>query len=570
MKSTLILTALGLAPAIHGHFDTNSTYFNPIIPGFHPDPSCVFVPEWEDTFFCAVSSFIAFPGMPVFASKDLQNWRLVSHVHNRPEQAPTFGNISRNSGGWYAPTLRFHEGTFYVINVDVDAQVPSSGIFTTTNPYQDSSWSNLMPISVGGYDPDLFFDSDGTVYIQYAATISNDPFTTEIDQVTVDLSTGNTSEPHFLSNGTGVQPPEGPHLYYKDGYYWLLLAEGGTALDHQVTMSRSKSPTGPWELDPANPVLTAINSSSLFQTVGHADLFHDAAGNWWACALSTRSGPEYVHWPMNREGVLTPVSWPGDGWPVFDPVDGLMSGPLPRENPFVAGRGQFVGSNDYYKFAPGTSLPEHFTFWRFPKRENYVVSPPRHPYRLQLTPSNANLTGSEDFSPLDGQTFVGRRQEHTLFSYRVAMDFSPSKAGEEAGVTVFLRQERNAELGLISMDDKYALRFRATGPNAPETVDKEVPQWWAHRGIQFEIKAFNFTHYSLSAGPKGKKHLETVALVDNSLFSTSFTGVFVGVYATTNGNGEGGTKSYFSDWRYKGIAQAIGIDEYHYEGYGHH
>ncbi|KAI7258042.1 hypothetical protein KC352_g10788, partial [Hortaea werneckii] len=136
MKSLLTLSALGVVTALHGHFDKNSTYFNPIIPGFHPDPSCIFVPEWEDTFFCAVSSFIAFPGMPVFASKDLQNWRLISHVHNRPEQAPTLGNISRNSAGWYAPTLRFHEGTFYVINVDVDAQAPSSGIFTTTNPYQ--------------------------------------------------------------------------------------------------------------------------------------------------------------------------------------------------------------------------------------------------------------------------------------------------------------------------------------------------------------------------------------------------------------------------------------------------
>ncbi|KAK5693886.1 hypothetical protein LTR17_024935 [Elasticomyces elasticus] len=566
MGFSTLLTAAGLAglslAAPPSYRPKNTTYYNPIIPGFHPDPSCIFVKEWDNTFFCASSSFIAFPAMPIHASKDLVNWKLVSHVQNRPEQFPGAGNITRASGGWYAPTLRYHNSTFWVINADVDAPTTGTGIFTSKNPYDNNAWSDLTVVEVGGYDPDLFFDQDETIYSQAAVTILGDPFTTDIEQFNIDWPSGNSTPRHFLSNGTGVQPPEGPHIYFKDDYYWLLLAEGGTALDHQVTMSRSKHPTGPWELDPANPILTAINTTSLFQTVGHADLFEDAAGNWWGVALSTRSGPEYVNWPMNRETVLYPVSWPKGQWPVADPVRGKMSGPLPPKNLKVPGTGAFVKDPDYYTFPPGSSLPRHFTFWRFPHTQNYAISPRGHPNRLRLTPSNANLTSFPTFDPLAGQTFVARRQVDTLFTYTINMEFSPSKQGEEAGVSAFLSQDLHADLGVVYTNGAPYLRFRAEGPGAPATVVKPMPKSWCETGVSFEIEAFNFTHYSLSAGAKGTV-LETFALVNNSLFSTSFTGAFVGVYATTNGHGEGGSPAYFSKWRYQGQGQAIDDGQYY-------
>jgi beta-xylosidase len=568
MRHTSILAAAaGLANLVLAHRGAtkNTTYNNPIIPGFHPDPSCIFVREWDNTFFCATSSFIAFPAMPVFASKDLVNWKLISHVQNRPEQFLGAGNITRNDGGWYAPTLRFHQGTFYVINVDVNAaEGTGSGIFTTENPYDNDAWSNLLEVDIGGYDPDLFFDADGTVYSQAAITIISDPFTTDIQQFTIDLATGETTPRQYISGNASVVPAEGPHLYYKDDYYWLLLAEGGTALEHQVSIARSKSPSGPWERDPANPIQTAINTTSLFQTVGHADLFQDAAGNWWGVALTTRSGPEYLHWPMNRETVLYPVSWPKDQWPVADRVEGIMSGPLPPRDLNIPGVGPFVKDPDYYTFPRGSLLPRHFTFWRFPHVENYVISPPGHANRLRLTPSNYNLTANitDAFDPLAGQTFIGRRQTDTLFQYSVDMEFRPSCEGEEAGVTVFLRQEANAELGVVHLDGKPQLRFRAEGPDAPPTVVQALPNGWKS-GLTLQIKAFNFTHYSLSAGLKGSKHLQTLALLNNSMVSTSFTGVFVGVYATTNGNGKGGTPAYFGNWKYQGKGQAISNGAYY-------
>jgi len=563
MKSTTVLAAAmsaWTANAQAGYGGENTTYHNPILPGFHPDPSCIFVEEWDNTFFCASSSFIAFPAMPIHASKDLVNWRLISHVQNRPEQSLSAGNISRNSGGWYAPTLRFHEGTFYVINVDVDATEPSSGIFTTTDPYDNAAWSDLLPVEVGGYDPDIFFDKDGTIYSQAAITVLSDPFTTEIQQFTIDLPSGDTTPRKFLTNGTNVQPPEGPHIYYKDGYYWLLLAEGGTALDHQVTFFRSKKPTGPWNSDPSNPILTAINTTSLFQTVGHADLFHDANGNWWAVALSTRSGPDYINWPMNRETVLTPVSWPKGKWPVVDKVSGTQSGPLPPKDLNVPGDGAFVRDPDHYTFPPGSSIPKHFTYWRFPQEKNYAISPRGHKNTLRLTPSNANLTAFPSFEPLDGQTFLGRRQTDTLFNYTIDMQFSPIKGGEEAGVTIFLSQDRHADLGIAYVHGKPHLRFRASGPDAPEKVVKPVEQSWLDKGVTLQIEAFNFTHYSLGVATKGSVEFDTIALVNNSLLSTSFTGAFAGIYATTNGHGEGGTPAYFSNWRYQGQGQAESID----------
>ena len=526
MRVTITVAVAGLAAgaiaAPPSYRPKNTTYYNPIIPGFHPDPSCIFVKEWDNTFFCASSSFIAFPAMPIHASKDLVNWKLVSHVQNRPEQFPGAGNITRNSGGWYAPTLRYHNSTFYVINADVDSPTPGTGIFTAKNPYDNLSWGNLTLVDVGGYDPDLFFDTDGKIYSQAAITILGDPFTTDIEQFNIDLPSGNVTPRHFLSNGTNVQPPEGPHIYFKDGYYWLLLAEGGTALDHQVTISRCLHPTSPWELDPANPIQTAINTTSLFQTVGHADLFEDAAGNWWGVALSTRSGPEYINWPMNRETVLYPVSWPKGQWPVADRVRGKMSGPLPPKNLKVPGTGPFVKDPDYYTFPRGSSLPRHFTYWRFPHKADYTISPPGHANKLRLTPSNANLTAFDSFDPLAGQTFVARRQTDTLFTYTIDLGFSPSREGEEAGATIFLSQDRHADIGVVYTNGAPHLRFRAEGPDAPATVVKAMPASWCE-GLQLQIEAFNFTHYSLSAGAQGDR-LETLALVNNSILSTSFTG----------------------------------------------
>ncbi|KAK3899782.1 glycosyl hydrolase [Staphylotrichum tortipilum] len=322
----------------------NSTFYNPIFPGFYPDPSCIYAPERDDTFFCASSSFNAFPGIPIHASKDLQNWKLIGHVFNRQEQLPRLAETNRSTSGIWAPTLRYHDDTFWLVTTLVDDDRPQSDIsrwdniiFKAKDPYNPKSWSNAVHFNFTGYDTEPFWDVDGKTYITGAHAWQVGPY---IEQAEVNLDTGAVGEWRIIWNGTGGMAPEGPHIYRKDGWYYLLAAEGGTGVNHMVTMARSKKIGGPYESNPSNPVLSNANTTSLFQTVGHADLFHDANGNWWAVALSTRSGPEYLHYPMGRETVMTAVGWPKADWPAFTPISGKMSGwPMPPEATDIPGVG---------------------------------------------------------------------------------------------------------------------------------------------------------------------------------------------------------------------------------------
>lgn len=540
----------------------NSTFYNPILPGFHPDPSCIFLEDWDNTFFCASSSFNAFPGIPIHASKDLQNWRLIGHVLNRKEQLPRLAETNRSTSGIWAPTLRYHNKNFYVVTTLVNDHLPQTDasrwdniIFKGSDPYDPASWSIAKHFVFEGYDTDAFWDSDGKSYITAAYAWQVNP---GIWQAEANLDTGEVGEFKLVWKGTGGMAPEGPHLYKKDGYYYLLLAEGGTGLEHGVTIARSKNIDGPFEGNPANPVLTNYGTNSYFQTIGHADLFQDASGNWWGVALSTRGGPEYTNFPMVRETVMTPVTWKTGEWPVFSQVKGTMTGwEMPRKNRDIRGTGQFVDDGDDIQFSARTKLPPHFTYWRYPIQDYFVTGPSERPNALRLNPSNLNLTAlNGNYAGPTGQAFVGRRQGHTLFTYSVNVDFSPTVANEEFGVSAFLTQNHHIDLGMVLLPDdsgKLALYFRYRAMSykpvpAPSTVP--VPAEWAEKTLTFEIKASNMTHFAFSVGPADAQSLrKTIAVVNNTVVSWGFTGVLLGVYCTTNG-GEGGAPAYVTNWKY--------------------
>lgn len=284
----IVLICLVVARAF-GH---NSTYFNPILPGFHPDPSCIFVEEKDNTFFCASSSFLAFPGIPIHASRDLKEWKLISNALNRPSQLPDLASVRNPSGGIWAPTLRYHRGLFYLFTTLVHEGLPINAssrwdnfFVTSSNPFQPSSWSNPKHFSFEGYDPSVFWDQDDRAYVTGARVWQISP---GINQAIINLKTGRVGNVLNIWNGTGGLAPEGPHLYKKDGYYYLMIAEGGTGRNHQETIARSRNINGPYTSNPANPVLTNANTTSYFQAVGHADLFQDVEGRWRACALAIR------------------------------------------------------------------------------------------------------------------------------------------------------------------------------------------------------------------------------------------------------------------------------------------
>ena len=278
---------------------------NPIIPGFHPDPSICRV---GDDYYLVNSSFEFFPGVPIFHSRDLVHWRQIGYCLTRKSQLNL--DHARASGGIYAPTLRYHNGTFYMITTLVD----TGGNFfvTATNPA--GPWSEPVWVDHAGIDPSLLFDEDGTVYYDRHEGMA-DGF---IGQAKINLQTGKLDgDFKEVWRGTGGVWPEGPHLYKINGKYFIMIAEGGTSYDHMETIARSDSPWGPFIPNPRNPILTHRNRpDSPIQALGHADLVETPDG-WWLVCLGIRpQGGRFHH--LGRETFLAPVTWSEDGWPVVN------------------------------------------------------------------------------------------------------------------------------------------------------------------------------------------------------------------------------------------------------------
>ncbi|KAF7323956.1 Xylosidase: arabinofuranosidase protein [Mycena kentingensis (nom. inval.)] len=553
-----------LAPLLLGVLATlvgAATRINPAVSGWHSDPSCVFVPEWDDTFFCVTSTFLVTPGIPVHVSKDLVNWRLASHALSRETQWPHYNTTGQNSG-IFAVTLRYREGVFYAITFfvsDGSNPLPPGLLFKTTNPFDDAAWSDPVLFSPGDIDPDLFWDDDGTPYVVAAQSLIG----------TIDLDTGARGPITQLWNGTGERNPEGPHLYRKDGWYYLLIAEGGTELNHTVTMARSRSLLGTYEGFVGNPVLTNKNTDEYFQTVGHADIFQDGRGQWWVCALATRSGPEWLNYPMGREMVITPAIWPEGEFPVISPVRGRETAPSLPVNKNVRGRGAIYGSPEAYDFPPGSSIPPNFAFWRWRNPASFAISPPGHPHTLRILPS-PNISSETPPVPI---SLVTRLQTDTLFEFSADISYAPAAQGEEAGVTAFLTQFQHIDLGIVKLSAESGappqLRLRTTGGGnfvgpVPEPVVRDIPRAWRGAPITLSISATNDTHYTFAAGRAGAVGQIVFGSLPGTILSGGsgpFTGTLLGAYATSN-EGPGTTPVYVSRWRYTGVAQKIDNDTF--------
>ncbi|KAK7973146.1 hypothetical protein PG988_007280, partial [Apiospora saccharicola] len=505
---------------------TRSYNNNPILPGWHSDPSCVFVAKGphNNTAICTSSSFMAFPANPIYASWDLTTWKLASHSIDRVAQFPEIRTATNQQfAGMFANTLRYHKGTFYLISawINTAVELPRFVLFTTTNPFDDAAWSDGLVVETPTrtIDPDIFFDEDGSVVM----ASSGNPIIAR----RLDITTGKTSESWALWNGTGSGNMEGPHIYRKDGWYYLLVAEGGTQLGHSATLSRSRtlSTNATWEASPSNPLVSNSGTDSYFQTVGHADLFQDGAGNWWRIAFSTRGGPELYNdliFPMGRETVRYPVSWPTKEWPVAEQVRGTISGPLPASVGAISeGVCPVVGEADAVDFAPGTSIPPHWTYWRAPfAADNFTISEDDHPNTLRIKASRANLTADVAFNAsIEGLSAVFRRQEHNYFNFSVDLHL-PTEGGagraegDELGVSNFLNQEQHADIG-IAANSSNTTATRATSLQPyfrvranfvrympiPEPIITPVPSAWLRNDtiIRLRISPRNESHYEVFA-----------------------------------------------------------------------
>ena len=270
-------------------------YQNPVLRGFHPDPSICKV---GDTYYLVTSTFEFLPGLPVYQSNDLLNWRLVSHVIDK-STAKYYPYVNlKNSLGAFAPTIRFHDGVFYI----VCAFIPKGTfIVKTRNPSQ--GWSQPIWIKEGmGIDPSLTFLND-KCYLQITEA-------GKIMQFLLDPDTGRIlSEEKIISCGTGGRDPEGPHIYYQFGKFWLLLAEGGTRSGHMVTMQVADNIDGPYHSVLNNPILTNRDYKNELQCVGHADIVQIDEERFCLVALATRQPPHIHRTLLGRETILLPVNW---------------------------------------------------------------------------------------------------------------------------------------------------------------------------------------------------------------------------------------------------------------------
>jgi beta-xylosidase len=535
----------------------NSTYYNPVLPGWHSDPSCTPV---NGTFFCVTSTFISFPGLPIYASKDLVNYKHISHAWNRESQLPGYSYATdAQQQGMYAATIRHHKGVFYVIceYLGTNTGQKAGVLFKSTNPFDDKSWSDPVKFDAPKIDPDLFWDDDGKVYVATQGIILQE----------MNIDTGVMGPVKQLWNGTGGVWPEGPHIYKKDGWYYLMIAEGGTAEDHAVTMARAKNITGPYQPSPHNPHLTNRKTNQFFQTVGHADLFQDTKGKWWGTALATRWGGSGSYYPMGRETVLFPVTWNTGEWPVMQPVRGNMSGwALPVPSRDIPGDGPFNDDPDVYDFKAGTSIPRNLVYWRVPRDNAFSVTEKG----LQVVLGRNNVVGSPGGSAPAAKaiSFLGRRQTDSTFKFSVDLSFSPTAAKQEAGITAFLTQFANIQLGVLYENQALSFRFNSTESREKKT---KVPTAWAGKPIRLQIDMSTPSEYTFSAmlasDESGKITIGKASAAQLSGGTGSFVGTLIGVYATCNGAGQSldcpsnTPKAYFNRWRYTGISQYISATE---------
>ncbi len=479
-------------------------FSNPIIPGFHPDPSICRV---GGDYWLVTSSFEYFPGVPVFHSRDLVNWKLAGHCLTRTSQLNLEGVGC--SGGVYAPTIRFHEGLFYMCTTLIG---PHGGNFFVTAKDPAGPWSEPVRVERDGIDPTIFFDDDGMVY-----------FITDKQMLsTIDLSTGAVTSPvRQVWEGTGGSYPEAPHLYKVNGWYYLLIAEGGTNFGHRVTVARSGSIWGPYESCPHNPILChSDKADSPIQCTGHGDLIQAHDGSWWMVFLATRPWGNVAH--LGRETFLAPVAWDGQGWPVVNggnPVTLEMSAPPlpPAAVPAQIARDDF----DAGEFA------DEWTFIRNPVEKNYSLG--ERPGWLRLRGS------AESLSTLKSPTFVGRRQQHFDCVVSTRMEFSPAGDNEEAGLAVVMNHTHYCQLGVTLRNGKKVV-FARRCLDSLNVVVRQIPL--QEGAVELAIFA-TAERYEFKCRQDGGEWVmldtpETRYV--SAEVARTFTGVLFGLYSTGNGS----------------------------------
>ena len=420
-------------------------YRNPVLPGFHPDPSIVRVGR---DFYLVNSSFAFFPGLPIFHSRDLVNWRQIGNAVTDPGAFDFKGlGISR---ALFAPTIRYKAGTFYIVNTCVDCR--GNFIITARNPAGPWSSPVWLP-EIDGIDTDLFFDDDGRAWIANNGPPIGTPRYEGHRAIWIqefDVARKAMKGPRTMLVDGGVRPQdnpiwaEGPHIIKRDGWYYMIAAEGGTAGDHSQTVYRSRAVTGPYEPGPVNPILTQrdlpADRPERVEATGHADFVELPDGSWWSVFLATRPYERNLS-NLGRETFLYPISWPRGGWPLILPAKTPL--PLVARRPTLPPDRPVVRDRWTATF-PGGRLPPEWLMIRNPVSPWYRLA--RDRVTISARPVSLGDTGNP--------SFLARRQEHAHADFEARVRFDPTAEGDRAGLAVFADERHFYFAGLMRLEGK--------------------------------------------------------------------------------------------------------------------
>jgi alpha-N-arabinofuranosidase len=526
------------APATAAHFERFSyegrsqepvmpaptQYRNPILSGYYPDPSVLRV---GDDYYLINSSFTNFPGLPLFHSRDLVNWTQVANVISRPSQFSFKG--LRSSRGIYAPDISYRDGIFYVVTTCVDCG--GNVVLSATNPA--GPWSDPVKLKFGGIDPSLFWDVDGKAYLVGNDAPAEKPrydghraiWVQEFDPATLSVR----GERTLLVNGgvdIAARPSwiEGPHIFRRGRYYYLIAAEGGTGDKHSEVVFRATSVRGPFRPYEHNPILSQRKLDRArpnpVTSAGHAKFVQTQDGAWWATFLATRPYQDGLY-NIGRETFLLPVSWKDD-WPLV-----LEDG---KPIPFAAPRpGLPEQARPALPFSGDFAYTDEFNDARLSGQWIGVRTPVQPFHRLEhgrLVLEPAGQLGDLDSTP----AFVARRQQHHIARVSTSLRFRPVHECDRAGLVAYQSDLSHLFFGLTRLGQRTVLALYVREKAATDRLLASVPFDGDTLDLQIEADGGRM-RFAYTAGGVTRVLL---ADVDATFLSTGkaggFTGTIIGPY----------------------------------------
>ena len=532
---------------------------NPILRGGYPDPSICRV---GNDYYLVNSSFEYFPGLPIHHSTDLVNWELVGHGLHRKSQCTGTMNLVdvQSNGGIHAPTIRYHDSTFYIITTNVyqppKKDEPTQFInFIITAKHPEGPWSDPIIIKgAPGIDPDIFFDDGGKIW--YSGTHAPDKpnfqgegeiWMQELDPTSFQL----LGERHYLWRGACQGTwAEGPHIYKKDDWYYLLIAEGGTHFNHAVMVAASKNITGPYEPNDRNPIFTTRHMSYDYwvNSTGHADIIELPNGEWKMVCLGIRNEVNRGS-NMGRETMLLPVIWEQEPyewkevkyiWPVCAP----LTGKLEENQPYPLARNTKYNNAYFQDDFNNDELGMHWTSRRVPKENAIDLNLQPGFLRMKYLP--------QTIGERKAYNFIGIKQQESQFELVTSMQFNNKLNGEEAGFCLMQKDDNYILFDVKREDNENVLQLVIKPHDKEAYIKKDLVLNKKTKQLELKITA-NKEHYNYYYRLKSNDIWINFDQTSNDvLISRGYTGAHLGLYATCNG-GKSVSSAAFELMTYKNI-----------------